>query len=460
MRIGLTIVRILTFLVIILNFWLALRKFPYLAGFSLVFFLLGIFVAAGFLAPFPTDSRKRLKMHLTSFRLLLKYFLTLNPRCFYVSKGVPEERVSAGFLEHLWHPSGYSSKQSLIWVESDSAAALEIFVTPSKFINPSFTFRPALTREGNGGEGGGAEEEGSVVNFTRKYERIKGCLDLRPQRKTRSVKAITRDGVEIEMDLTLDMGLVKPRGEIPPRIPYPIDPEKALQAVYIRAVGEEEVDWRERAFSIVANYLSQLVSRYTVRQLYGNATGTFLYERLERELREELLREEQEERGKPQGAGEGEGAEGEAPQGTEEGEGEGAKRRVLRRVLEDMGVQIIDVRISPLKVPKEVLQQTLTNWEARLAREQAVLEAEADVSFWTEMERVKAQALQEIAESVFKSFAEMQLKGMGREVIVLRLIKMLQEIASHPLTRALLPTRTRGRLSEFGILRGLTESGN
>ncbi|RLC79023.1 MAG: hypothetical protein DRI61_08740, partial [Chloroflexi bacterium] len=368
MRIGLIIIRILAPLVIALNFWLALRKFPYLAGFSLVFFLLGIFVAAGFLAPFPTDSRKRLKMHLTSFRLLLKYFLTLNPRCFYVSKGVPEERVSAGFLEHLWHPSGYSSKQSLIWVESDSAAALEIFVTPSKFINPSFTFRPALTREGNGGEGEGAEEEGSVVNFTKKYERIKGCLDLRPQRKTRSVKAITRDGVEIEMDLTLDMGLVKPKDRIPPRIPYPIDPEKALQAVYIRAVGEEEVDWRERAFSIVANYLSQLVSRYTVRQLYGNATGTFLYERLERELREELLREEQEEREKPQGAeggegaegeapqgaGEGEGAEGEAPQGTEEGEGEGAKRRVQRRVLEDMGVQIIDVRIRPIKVPKEV----------------------------------------------------------------------------------------------------------
>jgi len=286
---------------------------------------------------------------------------------------------------------------------------------------------------------------GSAIEFTQKYERIKSCLYLRPHRKVRTVKAVTRDGVDVEIELMLDLAISKPPDGDSFTNPYPFDPRQALRVAYIEAEAEgETVDWTERAFSIAANCLSQIITRYNIRQLYNYyvnnpRAGPTPYQFLEEEL-EIMLK------GLPKDAN---------PPPT--GPSETSFSR-FKGFLEDMGIHLLELRLGPLRVRKEVLDQTITEWEAELEVEQAILEAEADAAFWTEMEQAKAQALQEITESIFKSFIELQHRGLNQEVIVLRLIKALEELASHPLTQRMLSDRTRSRLGEFGLLKGVTRT--
>lgn len=213
---------------------------------------------------------------------------------------------------------------------------------------------------------------GVGTHFLELGEKVRETVDLRPQSKGDAVKAMTKDGFEVEIDFFVGFQ-INTGGRAPTKEePYPFAEKAVLQAVlHSKQVGSDGAqNWHERIPGAVSGNVREMIATHRLEDLFepdkpGADPRT--------ELKKWLL---------------------EASRGS----------------VESVGAQLNWVGFTTPKIPDDATQQYFERWQARLQRE--VKMSEADVK--ARAEKLKGEATAESLRLVAKA---MQDQGLDRDVI-------------------------------------------
>jgi hypothetical protein len=106
--------------------------------------------------------------------------------------------------------------------------------------------------------------------ITNRYEMVKEVVDLRPQTRTDTVKAMTKDGFEVEIfflvGFQIDPGDSKPTEQVP----YPFSDKAVLKAVYqskqVDATGAQL--WHERVPGAVFAHVREMIATHYLEDFF------------------------------------------------------------------------------------------------------------------------------------------------------------------------------------------------
>ncbi|MDW8102087.1 MAG: hypothetical protein RMK30_04325, partial [Anaerolineae bacterium] len=271
-------------------------------------------------------------------------------------------------------------------------------------------FRPNINRR-RGLIIEGEYNQGTTIYFLEPYERIRGVIDLRPQRRISYVKAITSDNMEIELRLLLDLSLAD-YGQRGGDFYYRYEPAELLSAFYLKGPD----GWDERAFSIARVGLIKVVSRYTLGDLYGNSHETVSSEILEEGLRKEL----------------------------------GSNFWPYKINL---------MRITLHKVPSRVVEYSLRNWEASVEVKEKPWEARAEAAYWRQLSEARFNFLQDIVEKIAEVLTGVS-PGDLEMTLTMRLTKIVEELAYSLANKGLLTSDIARTLEKAGVFKALSPGGS
>jgi regulator of protease activity HflC (stomatin/prohibitin superfamily) len=248
---------------------------------------------------------------------------------------------------------------------------------------------------------------GHGVVFTGHRERPHSLVDLRLQARTKTVQALTRDGIPVKVVMTavfqIDRRKAKDEGL------YPFDPQAVFAAVHAEGIGpkreeeEEKPRWEQIVVDRAADLLRDAISRTLLdRLLESDDRGT--------KPPRETLRA-------------------------------GVKKE-LAQVMESHGVEVIAVSLGNLEVEdEEVLRQRVENWRAIWERRRLEKEAQGDAEAIRLIEEARADAQSQTIEIIIKAFQQLVDTGtpVPAQVIALRFIDVLEEVATASPVQELLP---------------------
>lgn len=243
---------------------------------------------------------------------------------------------------------------------------------------------------------------GFVVLY--KGEEVGQIIDLRRHTRSQRVKANTRDGIPVEMDVFVTFRLWQEEGDIRPDQPvYSYNREAIFQANYAGSVdtGDRFRSWSELVAPQAAALLVTEIAQYSLDQLYQVDVSGFgplseIKQRLKRNLeRTELL----------------------------------------------TGIDILSVGVSKLTLPQSVSEQRIKQWQAQWQQEIRVKLATGDAEAERRLKRARAKAQIEIIENITHNIATMRrMDGVSlTEVVTLRMISALEEAVSDVSVKALIP---------------------
>lgn len=244
-----------------------------------------------------------------------------------------------------------------------------------------------------------------------RFEYILTLLDLRPQeRQEANVPLVTKDGIEMEVDLRVNFRLETGGEEPTATRPYPYSEEAARLAVYTQIVmpDSQVALWTTLPLRLSRAQIVQIVARYRLDEILqmNQGRGEQPYLAIQDEL-----------------------------------------NRQVRRALEEYGIRLNTVLISRLELPAEVTDQYVkywqTDWETR--RRMILADGTAVALEETELSRAEAEMtmIQAIVEGVQRARRDGHPAAMG-EIVALRLIDALEQMArqsqrAYPLPGNLLP---------------------
>ena len=271
---------------------------------------------------------------------------------------------------------------------------------------------------------------GPGVVFIQPGERIVDTLDLRRQSRGTIARALTRDGIEVSAFITVTFGLsLEPppashaaeaqslasetfrERNRPARI---FDPERAFRAVYGAALGEKQpVGWTELPVAVAVESFRNLLAEYTLDSLY-QPTAHSVY-----------------------------------PFGDFQGRVTAAVKDA--QVLHDRGLIVFGVGVGALKLPREVINQRVRNWQARWQK--AIIQNIASGKRQTILIQGRWQiSAQETIVENLKEKLEAATSPAEKKALALMLTSALQRAASDPNMRQLLPKenlKTLDSMSEW-----------
>jgi hypothetical protein len=241
----------------------------------------------------------------------------------------------------------------------------------------------------------------------------------------------------------------------PPRLPV-FDPQRVFSAAYARARhhrglpnADEIVPWVDLPVHVAIDLFRELVSHYNYDELYrpdvrGNLPINELRGRLSAEMRNNGLlsyRPVLHLHGKSL-------AVGSMVHGSTLLTVDPKAAFLLGRsqLLRDRGIRIIASGFGDLIVHDKVYRQRLDHWRAAWDRETTILEAGYDVEAARTRTRARIQAQQDFVQCLSEIYRS---NGNSKEILTLRVLQALEEIATDPKTRELLPEDT------FSLLRSV-----
>jgi regulator of protease activity HflC (stomatin/prohibitin superfamily) len=199
---------------------------------SLFIFLLTVLAASYFIcAAYDVPDRR------DGFQFMLTFIFGLNYPAIVISEGHISEK-SRGT------PGAKIGGPGLIKVDQDSAAVVVRGKT-SKVIGP-----------------------GAYV--TRRGEKVKEAVDLRPQIRMGDVTAMTKDGFEVTVDYAVGFQIHTGGREPTPDEPFPFAEEAVRRAVYrSKQVGKEGAQtWHERIPGFVFGPLREIIATHRLDDLF------------------------------------------------------------------------------------------------------------------------------------------------------------------------------------------------
>lgn len=262
---------------------------------------------------------------------------------------------------------------------------------------------------------------GPGIVFLEPGERIVAPLDLRKQSRGSKgeAKALTRDGIEvgaiIRVSFRLDPGPAQSSAEAEEGIvernrpAYPFNPTSAFRAVYGMAVGEKQpVDWTELPATVAVECFRNVMAERTLDSLFKPIMPGDIY-----------------------------------PYGDFVNEVTQAVK--ASPILQERGVSVIFVPVVRFRMPPEVVNQRIRNWQARWKKAVIQEEVASASDRLRKVVQLRIQTQKEILEGV-QGFLSTDPGQMDKRAFALTLIKALMRASMDPETRKLLPSETLSTL--------------
>ncbi len=385
--------------------------------------LLTLYLLARCINPLPRDHPEFQRSCFLLWWYLLGSVLSLRPTAYAVEGGrVKETIASTWFIERLsrtpfvGHCLRKIFPRSPVLIRSENVAILQLFVEPSRVAGNRQVFRPDVTsREGQVVKG--RQERGSTMCFLKLYEEVKGAIDLRPQRKTSTFRAKTGDGMEVNLELLMDISLARcEEGKL--QYYYAYNPVEVLRAFYLQGPGElEGVSWDERALSIARALLTKAISQHTLGTIYTDDHEPSSSQVLEDGLRKELKT--------------------------------------------DMNLRPFNfnlIRVTLKGVSTQAMEYALRNWEASVEIEEKPKEARAEAAYWRQVSEARFKFLQELIDKISTALQGVSKSALGF-TMAMRLNSIIEDLAYSLASRGLLPSETAQTLKEIGMLRAFPPGG-
>lgn len=244
-----------------------------------------------------------------------------------------------------------------------------------------------------------------------RFEKIVAVLDLHTQQpREEIVPLITREGIEITAELNLTFRISTGHEPITRAKPYPFDPKAVQTAAYTQiSLGDHKLsDWQDTPMNIARGRLRQIVSRFRLDELLHPSSPAYEpYLTIRNEL----------------------------------------ERQVRATLLNDYGIELVNIHIGRLELPTAVTQQYIKNWESHLQNQIQLHQADGAAVTLQEMEVARAEAEMIMIQGILEGVRRAQQEGGAntvREIVALRLVETLEKMArqsqqAYPLPTQLLP---------------------
>lgn len=270
---------------------------------------------------------------------------------------------------------------------------------------PSHNALPVL--RGNGFSR--AAGPGFVVLY--KGEQVKEIVDLRPHVRSQPIRFITRDGIPVESTVGVTFQVRQP-SEIQEndRRPYPYDPNAIFNVIYFYSLSDEQATqlWSEQVCPRAAALVVEQLSRHTLDEMYhSEQNGRILLRQIGEDVKQAL-------------------------QGT----------------LAAQGINLIGVGVGHLQPPDPVKEQALRSWQTAWERKIAVQEGFGRAEALRRIKRRRARAQIEIINNILESIDTMRQveDATLSEIIMLRMIEVLEDTAQDTTAHKLFPEPTISKL--------------
>jgi regulator of protease activity HflC (stomatin/prohibitin superfamily) len=247
-----------------------------------------------------------------------------------------------------------------------------------------------------------------------KAENIGLSVDLREQRRKRNVRAMTRDGIPVETEISVSFRVKQEQPPAEPDLPYPYEPNALFQISYVDSLREKdsELDWTQQISHSAENSLISELSRYTFDELYQveQISGTTPLEQVKKTVQSDLA------------------------------------ARFDRH-----GIEITDFTYGHLKPPDRIVEQKIINWQADWKRRMQVQEAEGDARIMKRLRLARARAQVEIIENIAKNIDIMRRNEEAdlKDIVAYRMIEAMEKAISDETVQELVPENTRSNLARF-----------
>ncbi len=118
-------------------------------------------------------------------------------------------------------------------------------------------------------------------------------------------------------------------------------------------------------------------------------------------------------------------------------------RRQLRSAFDEWGIKIYNVKVTPQKLPDQIVAQRMANWMAPWHSQMLAQAAAGDAQALRTIKLARARAQVEIIEKTIQSIDEMRQaeEASLEEIVTLRIIDVLEDTATRSSPQALLPSQ-------------------
>ncbi|MCB9006792.1 MAG: SPFH domain-containing protein [Ardenticatenaceae bacterium] len=231
-------------------------------------------------------------------------------------------------------------------------------------------------------------------------EQIWRVIDLRPQRRSQSVQAKTRDGIPLDTTVTVTFQVRREAAE--DDWLYPFDPEAIFHVSYDDAVDEKGhlLTWTRQLTPPAAVALANEIPQHSLDELTRAEEGASPLEAIKQTIMRDL------------------------------------QRRFVPK-----GIEIIAVGIGELTFPDGVRDQQFRTWQADWLRKIQTTQASGDAEAVRRVKRARARAQIEIIESIINNIDLMRREDGVElsQVIMLRMIEALEDAVSAGSVQAFVP---------------------
>ncbi len=239
-------------------------------------------------------------------------------------------------------------------------------------------------------------------------EVVRTVIDLRPYVRRQTVQAHTRDGIPVQTDLFVTFRARQNPPEA--NLQYPYDRDAIFHIAYANSIlqGEEVRPWTEQVCPRAAALLGQELLRHNLDDLYRISEANVLpLENIQHSVKQALQPE-----------------------------------------MEQQGIELLNVAVSDLVLPSEVVEQRLKSWRARWQQEIDLRRAQGDAEALRRIKKARARVQIEIVESIIQNIEAMHRSETAdlADIVMLRMIQLLEEAMSDASVQALVPESIMGRL--------------
>jgi len=261
----------------------------------------------------------------------------------------------------------------------------------------------------------------SGVHFTRKEEKIRSVVDLRPQARSQEVQAQTRDGIWVgfKVNARFQIDGTEPRFEdidlektrLP--APYKWSLRHVTRALELERAGDDDsptLGWDDMVVNEAVKRVHTLIAEYTFDQLI--------------EPRDARLKPREAIRAKLEAD--------------------------VKQAMAGKGVKVLSVTLAQfVPVAQEVREQWIEAWQAAWMRRKHIVEAEGLAERYRLIELARAQGQMELVMRIAQALEVSQQVGAGdAEQIALRMLDVVERLAAEPEVDEQLSSESREALGE------------
>lgn len=244
-------------------------------------------------------------------------------------------------------------------------------------------------------------------------------LDLRPQLRTFTPRAFTKDGIQVEALVFAPFQIDRGGQQIEIGKKFPFRTQSAIRAVQAQrmehpgtAEPAKQRSWDELPELIGTPILQSILSRYTFDELYDPFMEQDKLPRIR--IAEELLAE-------------------------------------MKKELAKAGIELIGGGISNIRpVDEQVIEERIRSWQAEWQRRTLVEQAKSHRQWLQQVERARAEAQAELILSLGKKLAELQPgSGLPPEQLMSQFLNTLEQMMMQPGLRGRFSPSMRGELQRL-----------